>query len=467
MKEKFVLIGAGSAYFTRKLVFDLIQRNEPVVLGLVDTDETACRMAERLAGKMIALKDAPIEVEASTNRRDLLPGATAVISMIAVGGRQAWEQDVAIPRKYGIYHPGGDTTMPAGTSRSLRVVPPAVAIAQDVLDLAPQAVYLNYSNPMAVVSRAIRKQTGADVIGLCHGVNSVANYLAELSGAGHSRFAYNAVGINHMTWFTETRVDEKDVTPRLREVAERNVARAEELAASVDDSPEKEDLRREIRALQPFCWRLFLLLGAFPACFDGHVVEFFPHLFRGRNSYFGMTLGLESEQHRAREDETYARMQEEAFSDHPLPDDYCERIPGAREDAIDIFYGMRADDGAVYSANLPNRGRIPELPDECIIEAPAAATAAGMRPLAQPPLSPGLLGTLATRFQWVEATVQAAVEGDRGKVVQAMILDGAVDSFETAQKLTDDLLAAQAQNLPQFAERAAGRRSRGHARMKQ
>jgi alpha-galactosidase len=457
MKEKFVLIGAGSAYFTRKLVFDLIQRNKPVVLGLVDTDETACRMAERLAGKMIALKDAPIEVEASTNRRDLLPGATAVISMIAVGGRQAWEQDVAIPRKYGIYHPGGDTTMPAGTSRSLRVVPPAVAIAEDVLDLAPQAVYFNYSNPMAVVSRAIRKQTGADVIGLCTGVKEVAEYLAEVAGADRFRFAYNAVGINHMTWFTETRVDGKDVTPRLRQVAQRNIARAEELAALVDDSPEKDDLRREIRALQPFCWRLFLLLGAFPSAFDGHVVEFFPHLFRGRNSYFGMTLGLESEQHRAREDETYARMQEEAFSDHSLPDDYCEQIPGAREDAIDIFYGMRADDGAVYSANLPNRGRIPELPDECIIEAPAAATGAGMRPLAQPPLSPGLLGTLATPFQCVEATVDAALEGNRDKVVQAMILDGAVASVDDAEKLTDDLLAAQAQHLPQFAERVAGR----------
>jgi alpha-galactosidase/6-phospho-beta-glucosidase family protein len=298
-------------------------------------------------------------------------------------------------------------------------------------------------------------------------VKEVAEYLAELCGAERSRFAYNAVGINHMTWFTETRVDGKDVTPRLREVAERNVARAEELAASVDDSPEKADVRREIRGLHPFCWRLFLLLGAFPSAFDGHVVEFFPHLFRGKNSYFGMTLGLESEQHRAQEDETYARMQEEAFSDRPLPDDYCERIPGAREDAIDVFYSMRADDGAVYSANLPNRGRIPELPDECVIEAPAAATAAGMRPLAQPPLSAGILGTLATRFQWVETTVAAALEGDRHRVIQAMILDGAVDSFETAEKLTDDLLAAQAQHLPQFAERAAGRRSRGDGSMKQ
>lgn len=455
MKEKFVLIGAGSAYFTRKLVVDLIERDEPLELALVDTDGTACEMAEKLSRKMIALRQAPITVQASTDRRDLLPGATAVISTIAVGGRQAWETDVAVPRKYGIYHSGGDTAMPAGISRSLRAIPPSVAIARDVLDLAPESLYFNYTNPMAVICRAIRKQTGADVIGLCTGVKGYARYLARIAGADESRFAYNAVGINHMTWFTEMRVDGQDVKPRLREVAQRNIARAEELAASVDDSPEKADLRREINGCQPLCSRLFLLLGAFPAVFDGHVVEFFPHLFRGRNSYFGMTLGLGSEAGRAREEATYARMQEEALSPDPLPADYFEKVAGGdREDVVDIFHSMRADDGAVYSANLPNRGRIPELPDECVIEAPAVATAAGMRPLAQPPLSPGLLGTLATRFQWVEATVDAALEGDRDKVVQAMILDGAVDSFETAEKLTDDLLAAQAQHLPQFAQRA-------------
>ena len=88
MKEQVVIIGAGSAYFTRKLVVDLIDRNEPFVLGLVDTDPQAAEMAEKLSRKMIDLKRAPIEVRASTDRRELLPGATAVITTIAVGGRQ-------------------------------------------------------------------------------------------------------------------------------------------------------------------------------------------------------------------------------------------------------------------------------------------------------------------------------------------------------------------------------------------
>lgn len=461
MKEHVVIIGAGSAYFTRKLVADLAGRKDEITLGLVDTDPQAAKMAERLSRKIIALRQAPITVQASVDRRELLPGATAVISTIAVGGRRAWELDVTIPRKYGVYHPGGDTCMPAGTSRSLRAIPPAVAIAEDVVDLAPGALYFNYTNPMAVLCRAIRKQTEADVVGLCTGVADVAGYLAHLLGVDRPRLRYNAIGINHLTWFTEIRVDGQDAKPRLREVGHKHIKRAKELAASVDDSSEKADLREEIRGLHPFCWQMFLLLDAFPAVLDGHVVEFFPHLFRGENSYFGATLGLGFERHRGRENRTYERMQEEAFSPDPLPSDYLDRLGSHREHVIDIIYSIRADDGVVYSVNLANRGQVPDLPRDVVVEGPAAATADGLRPIAQPPLSAGIMGTLATRFQWVEATVEAALEGSRDKVVQALLLDGAVGSYNDAENLTDELLAAHAEHLPQFAAHNASPRSRG------
>jgi alpha-galactosidase len=458
--EKVVIVGAGSAYFTRKLIVDLMGRDEPLELGLVDIDETAVEMAARLGRKMVDLKHAPLAITASTDRRQLLPGATAVISTIAVGGRRAWDLDVQIPRRYGIFHPGGDTTMPAGTSRSLRVIPPSLEIARDVLELAPQALYFNYSNPMAVVCRAIRRETGADVIGLCTGVPEVADGLARSLEVDSSRMKYNAIGINHCTWFTGVRAEGEDAFPRMRELALSRLAEAERLAATIDDSAEKEELRRQLRRLQPFCWQMFLLTGAFPSPNDGHVVEFYPHLFRGERSYFGMTLGLWSEQHRAKEDQRYAQMQEDAFSDKPLPDDYCERVPGAREHAIDILYSVRSDDGAVYSANLPNRGRIADLPEESVLEGPVIATAAGLRPIAQRPLPTAVLGQLASRFQWVEAVIEAAVEGNREKVVQALILDGAVDSYETAQELTDELLAAHFEHLPQFRP-VAGRKPEG------
>ena len=137
MREKLVLIGAGSAMFTGALVTDVVKRGWECELGLVDTDPEALAVAEGLARKVVAAKRAPVSITASTDRREVLPGATVVVTTIAVGGRRAWEQDVFIPRKYGIYQPVGDSVMSGGTSRALRMIPPMVAIAQDVLDLAP------------------------------------------------------------------------------------------------------------------------------------------------------------------------------------------------------------------------------------------------------------------------------------------------------------------------------------------
>lgn len=188
MPEKIALLGAGSAVFTRGLVADIIRKRWDAELALVDIDAEALEVAERLVSKMIEASGAPLRLAASTERRDLLAGATAVICTIAVGGRRGWEKDVQIPRKYGIFQPVGDTVMPGGSSRALRMLPPMLAIAEDVLELAPDALFFNYSNPMAAICRGVRKATGANAIGLCHGVSGVAGYLEDaLEGSRRSR----------------------------------------------------------------------------------------------------------------------------------------------------------------------------------------------------------------------------------------------------------------------------------------
>src|SRR5207245_2477142 len=131
-----VLIGAGSAMFTRGLVADLIRRKWDTELALVDTDADALSVAEGLTRKMLDAGKSTIRLSASTDRRDVLRGATAVICTVGVGGRRAWEQDVFIPRKYGIFQPVGDSVMPGGTSRALRMIPAMIGVAKDVLDLA-------------------------------------------------------------------------------------------------------------------------------------------------------------------------------------------------------------------------------------------------------------------------------------------------------------------------------------------
>lgn len=430
MHEKIVLIGAGSAVFTRGLVADLLSQEREIELALVDTDPEALEVANRLSRKMVEARNAHVNMCASVNRRDVLPGATAIICTIGVGGRRAWEQDVFIPRKYGIYQPVGDTVMPGGTSRALRMVPAMVEIAKDVLDLAPQALFFNYGNPMACVCRGVRKATGADIVGLCHGVNMVGNYLAGALEAPQETLTYSAVGMNHLTWFTEVHADGRDAMPRLREIAEHR-------------SPEESEA---------FSWELFRLFGAFPAVLDRHVCEFFPQFFR-TGSYYGQTLGIDAfsfEDTIARGDKRYRQMQEDAFSPAPLPEGYFRRASGEHEQVMEIIESIRHDRAKVYSANLPNTGQVPNLPPESIIEGPAITDATGLRAITQPPLSPGIAGTLATRLQWVETTVDAALSGSREKFVQALVLDGSVDSPETAGKLADELLAAQAPYLPWF-----------------
>lgn len=455
MKEKIVLIGAGSAMFTRGMVADMIKRKMNSELALVDIDPAALAAAEKLAAKMFALRKSPVKMTAATDRRQVLKGATVVICTIGVGGRRAWEQDVFIPRKYGIYQPVGDSVMPGGTSRSLRMIPAMVDIARDVLDLAPQALFFNYGNPMGPVCRGVRKATGANLVGLCHGVFHVAGYLARVLGTPPEALRYTALGVNHLTWFTELRVKGQDAMPRLLKIAEQKLAQgvsAGNLGTRfLEDGSAQQ--AQQIPIEDPFTWQLQKLFNAFPAVLDRHVTEFFPHLFAGQGSYYGKTLGVESysfEGTIAYGDKIYNEMRQDALSRKPLGKNYLALIQGEHEQVFDIIDSIRNDAGRVYSVNLPNGGQIPNLPRAVVVEAPAAADGSGLRPIMQQPLPAGLAGTLATRLMWQETIVEAALEGSRAKFIQALLLDGAVNSIDMAAKLADDLLKAQAAYLPQF-----------------
>jgi alpha-galactosidase len=452
MRERFVLIGAGSAMFTRGLAADLIHADLDADLVLVDIDEEALEIATRLAQKMVSARHAPIAVTGTVDRRAAIPGATVVICTIGVGGRRAWEQDVFIPRRYGIWMPVGDTVGPGGTSRALRMIPAMVQIACDVRDLAPQALLFNYGNPMAPVCRAVRKATGTDMVGLCHGVHAVGQYLANALGVPTDAVKYTAVGINHLTWFTELRAYGEDILPRLRAVADEHIARTPggELGTRFVEAGTESHGAVDPADDNPFSWRLLRLFDAFPAVLDRHVTEFFPQFFRD-GAYYGKTLGVDAfsfEETIARGDQIYAQMREDAYSPEPLEMDYFTRLSGEHEQVLEIVEAIRHDRGTIFSANLPNTGQIPNLPAECIIEGPAVATGAGLRAVAQGPLPAGLVGTLATRYQWVETVVEAALEGNRDKAIQALILDGAVGSIQAATSLADDLLRAHAEHLP-------------------
>lgn len=453
MKGKIVLIGAGSAMFTRGMVADMIKRKMDSELALVDISSEPLHVAEKLAAKMIAINRTPIKLNAATDRRDVLKNATVVICTIGVGGRRAWEQDVFIPRKYGIYQPVGDSVMPGGTSRALRMIPAMVDIAKDVLDLAPRALFFNYGNPMGIICRAVRKATGAQIIGLCHGVMHTARGLANNLRAAGKRFRYTAMGMNHLAWFTEVRVDGHDATPDLIRIADKKIKNSVLNRDIGTKFQENGSVGSDTDAgSDPFCWQLLKLFGAYPAPGDRHVAEFFPSFFPG-GGYYGKRLGVDAfsfEETIAWGDKIYNKMRKDALANKPLSKNYFELIQGEHEQVFDIIDSIRSEAGRIYSVNLPNHGQIPNLPRDVIVEAPAVADGSGLRPIIQKPLPAGIAGTLASRLMWQETTVEAALEGSRSKFIQALVLDGAVNSIDTAVLLADELLAAHAAHLPQF-----------------
>ena len=450
---KIVLIGAGSAMFTIGVVSDLINAGLETELALVDIDPGALDVAHKLTAKMVQARNAPVRLTASTDRRQVLEGADVVITTIGVGGRRAWEQDVLIPRKYGVSMPVGDTVGPGGTSRAMRMIPAMVDIARDVVDLAPDSMFFNYANPMSPVCYAVRQATGTPIVGLCIGTWETVHYLADALGADRNDLSYNVAGINHLTWFSEVYLNGKDAMPMLKDHARQVVAKAQmavEQAAQGSAAIPHCGSPFESSFDHPFSWQCLLWFNAFPAPLDRHVTEFFPQLFRD-GSYYGKTLGVDEFQFEgtiAAGDSIYDEMRADALSPALLTEAYFGRHGGEQEQVVEIIQAIRDNRQVVFFANLPNTGQAPNLPLNMVVETPAVTDGRGIHPVQQSPLPTAAAGALATRFAWVETVTEAALEGCRDKFIQALILDGAVASPDSAVRMADELIAAQGTYLP-------------------
>jgi alpha-galactosidase len=457
-RRKIVLIGAGSASFTQGLVADLILAPDigPWQLGLVDISPQALEVASGLVNRMLAAHpEADISVESDTDRRKILPGADVVVTTIAVGGRRAWEQDVLIPRKYGVFQPVGDTIMPGGISRAMRMIPALVEIAKDVANLCPNAFFVNYSNPLTPNCRAIRRAVGIPVVGLCHGVAHVEQYLADFCGIPRSEVSSLAVGVNHLTFFLELRWKGRDAWPLAKARLEQERKNTEKLDAEIHRLfPELPEGRPNVPGVSanPFSWALFEAYGAYPAVNDRHVVEFFPERFPNGN-YYGKTLGVDVfsfEDVVEQGDRTYAEMKAIAEGTKEVPEWLFTRQPGEHEQLVDIIRSMVYDQRRIFSMNLPNQGAVSNLPTDAVLEIPAVAAARGPLSLQLGSIPPALAGILNRVISVQELVVEAALSGDRRLFVEALLADGSVKDRTTAEKLADELLSAHKEHLPQF-----------------
>ncbi|MDO8684471.1 MAG: hypothetical protein Q7N50_13430, partial [Armatimonadota bacterium] len=304
-----------------------------------------------------------------------------------------------------------------------------------VARLSPDAHFFNYANPMAAICRAVRKATLTKIVGLCHGEPGEERYLASFIGVQHDRCRFLAIGMNHLTWFLKFEVDGKDAWPL---VCERYAALEKE-GKPYGDAPD-----------DPLSWELFHVFGAFPAVMDRHVAEFFPQFHRS-GEHYGKMLGVDRfsfEKTIERGDRRFAEMADQAFGKTPLPDNIRQRKLGEHEQLVEILNALREDAPKQYSVIIPNEGQVTNIAKGFAIECPALVSKDGIKPIHIGEAPTGVRATVEKALLTIELAVEAALERDKNKLLQALIVDGSVKSISEANRLADEMLQAHKDFLP-------------------
>ena len=219
MAHKIAFIGAGSFGFTRSLVRDLLSfpAFHDATISLMDINAERLAAIKRAVERIVAEGKYAAKVEATMDRKEALVGAEGVVTTILAGDVDVWQHDILIPKKYGVDTNVGDTRGPSGIFRYLRTINPIMEIAADIDRYCPNAVYLNYTNPMAMLCRTVQGAYPHIVTsGLCHSVQGTASMLAKWIGAKNEDVTYTCAGINHQAFYLDFRVNGEDAYPLIR-----------------------------------------------------------------------------------------------------------------------------------------------------------------------------------------------------------------------------------------------------------
>ncbi|MBP8989132.1 MAG: alpha-galactosidase [Clostridia bacterium] len=434
---KIAFIGAGSFGFTRSLVRDILSfpAFSDAEIALMDINPVRLSMIKEAVDKIVAAGHYPAKVTATENRAEALDGADGVVCTILAGGVQVWRHDIEIPKRYGVDINVGDTRGPAGIFRALRTIPVMLDICRDIEKYCPRAIFLNYTNPMAMLCKAMQDYTSVRVTGLCHSVQGTAEMLARWIGAPMDEVTYLCAGINHQAWYLDFRWNDQDAYPLIRKAVEK------------PEIYNQEIVRNE----------MFLHLDYYVTESSGHNSEYNPW-FRKRpdliEKYCTHGTGWNPG--------TYAYILDEYLRrEDTWQDDIREWL---EKDSVDLTRGHEyaayifnaiIGDGTLYefNGNVKNTGLIDNLPEGCCVEVPVLASRRGLSPIHVGPLPDHLaiLNNINARCE--DLAVQAAIEGDPRKVFHAVCFDpltSAVLSLSEIKDMVDEMFRQNKEWLPQF-----------------
>jgi alpha-galactosidase len=423
-----VVIGAASPSFTPGFVEAAASRHEleGITVRLVDIDAHGLQVMGEYTRRLVQERRSRIRVEEHADRRKALGGAAFVVLSVTAGGARAAALDLEVSARHGVVHVKGDTTGPAGIFRGLRAVPLVASLCREMVVECPGAALINLSNPLAVITRAAHRAGVLSAIGLCTAIDDMRHDIAGKLGVDHRELQLDCLGVNHFTWMTGLYCSGQDAMGLFRDKA---------LPVFLSDLPVTGDLYREY--------------GCFPVPGYKYASEFFSH-FLGPGTRHGAVLGLGPASPEDRAEERAARdaqLAEQASRSAPLAPPTTGGLPSA---VTDFIVSVACAVGAVRNVDSPNRGRIPELPSDAVVEGPVLLAGQSIRPLVCAPLPGPVVSLLARVVAEQELVVEAGLRGDVSLVHQALALDPLVPSDAVAVRILQETLAAEAEWLPQF-----------------
>ncbi len=436
--KKFVFIGAGSHNFSRSLARDILSYPafRDATIALVDIDPEGLENARRAIQRIVDEGGYPARIEATTDRREALPGADGVVSMLMAQPLSVFRRDLEICEKYGVSINVGDTRNVAGIFRFLRTVPVMLDILKDVRELCPGAVLLNYTNPMAMLCRAMQEAAPEVVTtGLCHSVQGGIEKFAKILDIPKEEIQYTCAGINHMAYYLKLTRNGEDLYPELRRITFSDPA-----------VYEADIVRNEV----------FRAFGYYVTESSGHFSEYSPWFRKRRDTlekycYHGTSWNtgrtnftIEVREERARNYEADLKK----FLTEPVD------LARGNEYASCIFNALFGD-GEMYkfNGNVRNFGLIDNLPEGACVEVPVLASKNGIEPMHVGRVPDAVLPLMALSSQIEEMAVRASFEGDRELVYQAVCYDpltASVLDLSEIRALVDELFAFSEPYLPQF-----------------
>lgn len=436
---KITFIGAGSLGFTSELVRDILTFPllEDATISLMDIHPGRLEWAQRGVEKLITAGNRPARVEATLDRAEALKDADVVLTTILAGSTEIWRHDIEIPKKYGVDINIGDTRGPSGIFRFLRTIHPLMEIVRDMEKYCPEAVLLNYTNPMAMLCAALQRQTFIPVTGLCHSVQGTAMMLADWIGAPFEEIDYVCAGINHQAWYLEYRWRGQDAYPLIhRAITE----------------------RAEIYHAEPVRNEMYLALGKYVTESSGHNSEYNPW-FRKRpdliEKYCTHGTNWNPGEHayilkRYQHDEATWQDQVKRRLEQPLSGEDLQR---GHEYAAYIINALQGGEMFKFNGNVRNTQLITNLPEGACVEVPVVVDSAGFHPIhvGALPAECALLTQLSSGIE--ELAVEGSLAGDPVAIYRAIAHDpltAAVLSLAEIRQMTNELFAAHREYLPQF-----------------